>query len=108
MNNEKILNDEMLSDEQLEGVAGGTYSETFGDMDRFHKETGFNFHGSDSSKREQLRDILWHCGVKIKDHGGFTDNDYYLLTPNGQKGEKVNRDTAIGYAIANYKSGKRW
>ena len=108
MKDEKILAEEVLDEEQLEGVAGGTTGETFGDIDKFHAETGFGFHGNSSDRREQLRDILWHCGVKIKDHGGLHSNEYYLLTPDGKKGEKVSREVAINYAIGNYKSGKRW
>ena len=53
----EILKDEILKDEELDNVAGGTLGQTWNDMDRFTRETGFGFHGSDSSRREQFRDI---------------------------------------------------
>ena len=101
----EILKDEILSDEQLDNVAGGTYAQTFEDMNRFSKSTGFKFSGSDSDKREQLRDILFRCGVKIKDHGGFDDNEYYRLNAQGQKIGTLNENEAMNLAISNYKAG---
>lgn len=98
----EILKDEILSDEQLDNVAGGSYAQTFNDMDRFSRETGFHFHGSDSDKREQLRDILRECGIKIKDHGGFTANEYYLLNERGEKIRSLDETTAMNTAIHNY------
>ena len=101
----EILKDEILSDEELENVAGGTYAQTFADMDRFSRETGFQFHGSDSNKREQLRDILFRCGIKIKDHGGFDDNEYFLLNGKGEKIRSLNETEAMNTAIHNYRAG---
>ena len=102
----EILKDELLSDEELDNVAGGTYTQTFEDMERFSGSTGFRFTGNDSNKREQLRDILFRCGVKIKDHGGVNDNEYYRLNAQGQKIETLDQNTAINLAISNYKAGK--
>ena len=102
----EILKDEILSEEELDNVAGGTYAQTFEDMDRFNKSTGFQFTGNDSNKREQLRDILFRCGVKIKDHGGFHDNEYYRLNERGEKIGSLSQNEAINLAIANYKSGR--
>ena len=99
------IKDEILSDEELDNVAGGTYAQTFEDMNRFSKETGFQFHGSDSDKREQLRDILFRCGIKIKDHGGFNDNEYFLLDRQGQKIRTLNETEAMNTAIHNYRHG---
>ena len=102
----EILKDEILNDEQLDNVAGGTYAQTFEDMSRFSSGTGFKFTGSDSNKREQLRDILFRCGVKIKDYGGFDhQNEYYRLNAQGQKIETLDQNTAINLAISNYKAG---
>ena len=105
MINEKILKDEILNEEQLDNVAGGTYAQTFNDMNRFTKETGFQVHGSDSQKRDQLRDILFRCGIKIKDHGGFEPNEYYLLNGQGQKIASLNEHEAMNTAIHNYNHG---
>ncbi len=102
----EILKDEILTDEELDNVAGGTYAQTFEDMDRFNKSTGFQFTGSDSNKREQLRDILYRCGVKIKDHGGWNNNEYYRLDKSGNRVCSMSQNEAINYAIANYQSGQ--
>ena len=97
MTDEKFK-DELLDEEQLDKVAGGTYGETFADMDYLKKWCGVDFHGNDSDKREQLRDLLWRNGIKLKDHGGGHANDYYLLNPDGSKGQQVSRDFALQYA----------
>lgn len=100
MADEKFKN-EILSDEQLDNVAGGTYGETFADMDYFSRYCGVAFGGDDSKKREQLRDLLWRNGVKIKDHGGGHANEYFLLNPDGSKGQQVSRDYALQFAGGN-------
>ena len=96
MADEKILDNEILDDTELDGVAGGTYTETFKDMDYITKYTGIQFHGNDSQKREQLRDLLWNAGIKLKDHGGGTPNDYYPVnTQTGEKGPRIGREDAL-------------
>lgn len=100
MADEKKYADEILSDEELEGVAGGTYGETFADMDYVTRYTGIQFHGSDSSKREKLRDLLWNAGIKLKDHGGVESNEYYMVnTVTGEKGPKLDREEAMYRAV---------
>lgn len=102
MADNKILKDELLDDEQLDQVAGGTYAETFDDMDFFTKYCGVPFTGSASKKRETLRDLFAANGIKIKDHGGiFNDeaNEYYLINADGSRTE-VTRNYALGYASA--------
>ena len=98
----EILKEELLKDEQLDNVAGGPLAQTAADMNRFTRETGFRFHGNDSSQREQFRDILFRCGVKIKDHGGFEDNEYFLLDRQGNKIRSLNETEAMNTAIHNY------
>ena len=101
----EILKNEILNDEELDQVAGGTYAQTFNDMNRFSRETGFQFHGNDSQQREQFRDILFKCGVKIKDHGGFSDdNEYYLLDRQGNRIRSLTETEAMNTAIHNYKN----
>ena len=101
----EILKDEILKNEQLDNVTGGTYAQTFADMNRFSHETGFQFHGNDSQKREQLRNILFRCGIKIKDHGGFEPNEYFLLNNKGEKIGSLDEKSAMNTAIQNYKHG---
>ena len=82
----EILKDELLDDTELDGVAGGTYTETFQDMDYITKHTGIAFSGDSSDKRD----------IKLKDHGGGTPNDYYVVnTQTGEKGPKLNREDAL-------------
>lgn len=101
---DEILKDELLEDEQLEQVAGGTYAQTFNNMNEFTRRTGFQFSGDDSQKREQLRDILYKCGVKLKDHGGLTPNEYFIIDRQGNR-TPVNERAAMDFAVQNYKSG---
>lgn len=101
----EILKDEILKDEELDNVAGGTLAQTANDINRFHDETGFHFYGNDSQQREQLRDIMYRCGVKIKDHGGLRDNEYFLLNARGEKIRTLNETEAMNTAIHNYRHG---
>lgn len=100
----EILKDEILKDEQLDNVTGGTLAQTAADMNRFTRETGFRFHGNDSQQREQFRDILFRCGVKIKDHGGFEDNEYFLLDRQGNRIRTLSETEAMNTAIHNYRN----
>ncbi|MBQ3442566.1 MAG: hypothetical protein IJG33_04890 [Selenomonadaceae bacterium] len=103
----EILKNEILKDEQLNQVAGGTLAQTANDMRRFTRETGFRFHGNDSQQREQFRDILRSCGIKIKDHGGLSNNEYFLLNDRGEKIRTLNETEAMNTAIHNYRHGIR-
>jgi len=100
----EILKDEILNDEQLDNVTGGTLAQTVSDIKRFAHETGFRFDGNDSQQREQFRDILFRCGVKIKDHGGFEDNEYFLLDRQGKRIRTLTETEAMNTAIHNYKN----
>ena len=100
----EILKDEILKDEELDQVAGGTLAQTAVDMNRFTRETGFRFDGNDSQQREQFRDILFRCGVKIKDHGGFEDNEYFLLDRQGKRIRELTETEAMNTAIHNYRN----
>ena len=100
----EILKDEILKDEQLDNVTGGTLAQTATDIKRFANETGFRFDGNDSQQREQFRDILFRCGVKIKDHGGFEDNEYFLLDRQGKRIRTLTETEAMNTAIHNYKN----
>ena len=100
----EILKDEILKDEELDNVAGGTLAQTAADIRRFANETGFRFDGNASQQREQFRDILFRCGVKIKDHGGFSDNEYFLLDRQGKRIRTLSENEAMNTAIHNYRN----
>ena len=88
-------------------MAGGTLAQTAADIKRFANETGFRFYGNDSQQREQLRDILFRCGIKIKDHGGIVNNEYFLLDRQGKKIRSLSENEAMNTAIHNYRNGIR-
>ena len=94
MADEKILKDEILSDEQLDNVAGGYYQQTQG-MVNFLKDRGIQLHGSDSQQREKMREILWHCGVQIKDSNSSENKYYHVNTVTGQYIREIDHNTAL-------------
>ena len=97
----EILKDEILKDEQLDNVAGGSDRETFADMDYVTRYTGIQFHGSSSNKRAQLRDLLWEGGIQIKDHT-VSENRYYVIDEKtGNRLYETDRQNALYYAVMN-------
>ncbi|MBR1645394.1 MAG: hypothetical protein IJ685_01330 [Selenomonadaceae bacterium] len=106
MANEKFA-DEIISDDELDNVAGGTLWQTADDMNRFTAATGMRFTGDHDQQREQFREILFSCGIKIKDHGGGDANEYYLLNAQGKKVQALTEDQAMNIAINNYRIGYR-
>ena len=85
MTNE-ILKDEILSDEELENVAGGTYLESADDAKNF-KKLGIDIGAKEIAgipvlfhdEFVKLRDTFQQYGVTIKDHGGLiNDNKYFI------------------------------
>ena len=72
--------DEVLSDEELDGVAGGTRAQTYADGDELVKRGLISERDAlDSSK---VREAIHGLGYKYKDHGGMAlfgakDNEYF-------------------------------
>ena len=93
----KILKDEILKDEELDNVAGGTYLESSSDAIKF-KENGVDIGipiigdtiaimGHDEFVK--LREAFNKYGVTIKDNGGLLKaNEYYI------DGKLVSREDA--------------
>lgn len=102
----EILKDEILNDEQLDGIAGGSYSQTFENMNEFSRRTGYHFHGSDSDRRDQLRNILFRCGIKLKDHGGSDPNEFFILDKHGNRVGSISERAALDLAVQNYRDGR--
>ncbi len=87
MKNEKLLNEEMLSDEELEGVAGGTRIETFQDADELYKRGLLN--EDQTLHSAPVRDLLHKMGYNgYKDNGGIVNGNIYT----DKKGNVVTRD----------------
>ena len=101
----EILKDEILTDEELDGVAGGTYLESADDAKKF-KKLGVNVYDNDiagipiltHNEFEKLRGAFNEYGVTIKDKGGLLNtNEYYI------DGKLVSRDDAWKHIEAQLK-----
>ena len=92
----EILKDEILNDEQLDNVAGGTYLESADDAKRF-KDLGIKIFNNDIAgvpvlmhdEFVKLRDTFNQYGVTIKDNGGLVNANKYFIG-----GEEVSREDA--------------
>ena len=87
---EKILNDEVMSDDELDGVAGGTRLETYKDGEELRKRGLLS--QDDALSSTPVRELLHKMGYKYVDHGGMAvfgakNNEYF-----NKKGESVSRD----------------
>ena len=80
MADEKILKDELLSDEELDGVAGGTRAQTYADGNELVKRGLIS--EEDALSSSKVREAIHDLGYKYKDHGGMAlfgakDNEYF-------------------------------
>ena len=102
----EILKDEILKDEELDNVAGGTYLESWADAIKF-KENGVDLGipivgntiaimGHDEFVK--LRDAFNKYGVTIKDNGGLLNANEYFID-----GKLVSRDDAWKHIEAQLK-----
>lgn len=90
------MNDDKLTMEQLNGVAGGTYLESADDAKKF-KAIGINLYDTDilgvpvlqSAEFAKLRDAFNKFGVTIKDRGGMMNANEYFIN-----GKMVSREDA--------------
>ena len=100
----EILKDEILSDAELDNVAGGTYLESANDALKF-KALGVKVYDKDifgipvleHNEFVKLRDAFQQYGVKIEDHGGLVNANEYFI------GDKlVSRDDAWKHIEAQF------
>ena len=81
MKDEKILQDEILSDKDLENVSGGGDRQVYGDSE-FLKELGYNIDNgkvSDERIKKQIEKVWGYIGITCKASiGWFYDNKYFL------------------------------
>ena len=90
MADEKILKDEVMSDEELDGVAGGTRLETYADGNELYKRGLIS--AEDAGSSSKVREALHDLGYKYTDHGGMAlfgakDNEYF-----NKDGVSISRD----------------
>ena len=81
---------EVLSDEELDGVAGGNRLETYADGDELVKRGLLS--AEDAKSSTKVRETIHNLGYKYKDHGGLAifgakDNEYF-----NKDGESVTRE----------------
>jgi len=93
MADEKILKDEILNDNELDEVAGGTGSEIRDDKKRFER-LGIRI-TSGAHDEAQLKDAFARFGVSVETyHGDWTNNKYRI------DGHSVSRDKAWQYVYS--------
>ena len=90
MAEEKKFADEVLSEDELDGVAGGTRAETYADGDELVKRGLLS--EEDALSSSKVRETIHNLGYKYKDHGGMAlfgvkNNEYF-----NKEGKRVSRD----------------
>ena len=76
MADKKILKDEILKDEDLDNVAGGTRLETFADGNELYKRGLLS--AEDALSSAPVRDVLHKMGYAgYKDNGGIVNGNIY-------------------------------
>ena len=87
MAEEKILKDEIMSDEELDGVAGGNRLETFADGNELYKRGLLT--AEQALKSAPVRDMLHKMGYAgYEDKGGLLNANTY----KDKQGNLVTRD----------------
>ena len=104
MAEEKILKDELLSDEQLENVAGGTLDETAADT-RVLKKLGLRIDGRSaedlidfskfSEAAGEVSQIFKRFGIRVDQYWGPKTNKYY------RDGQEISRELAFKIVAKN-------
>lgn len=102
MTEEKVLQDELLSDEQLEQVAGGNNVENYHDF-RFLRTLGLFIEDLDenheSAMKGQLQEHWAKVGVVAIPRTDAGENEYY-----NSNGKQISRVDAFRIAIKQTKS----
>jgi len=102
----EILKDEILKDEELDNVAGGTYLESSADAIKFKEngvDLGIPMIGNaiaimGHEEFVKLREAFNKYGVTIKDNGGLLKANEYFIN-----GKMVSRDDAWKHIEAQLK-----
>ena len=83
----EILKDEILSDEELDGVAGGTIIETLGDGNELYKRGLLT--EEQALHSSPVRELLHKMGYAgYKDNGGIINGNIYT----DKKGNTISRE----------------
>ena len=89
----EILKDELLKEEQLENVAGGTNDETYKDMGYLHDYCHVNFDNNNWDRSVgKLGELFRRAGMRL-DTSERHGNRYYEIR-NGRE-ERIDRSDAL-------------
>ena len=83
----KILENEILNDNELENILGGTKYQMYGDYDFLVDYLGY------AQDRHELKKIWSKVGIRLKGHYNFLDNEYFL------GGNKISRKAAFRHVM---------
>ena len=84
---EKILDEEIMSDEELDGIAGGNRLETYGDGNELYKRGLLS--AEDAVHSAPVREILHKMGYSgYEDKGGLFNANIYT----DKSGNKISRE----------------
>ena len=87
MADKKILDEEILTDDELDNVAGGTRAETFADGEELYKRGLLS--ASDAFHSTPVRELLHKMGYTgYKDNGGLENGNIYF----NKQGVSVTRE----------------
>lgn len=103
----KIRNDEILSDDELDNVAGGSWMETTGDILKAGKLGLVNVNPDDlvavanfyQNNRGELTDMFAKFGIEFTHNGKWYEENEYV-----HNGQKISQDEA--WKIINQQLGK--
>lgn len=102
MAEEKILKDEILNDEQLEEVAGGTYEESYSDMIYLNRKCGIGFYPhSREASVNKLGYLYAQAGLRLEANNDCYGNRYY-----DEKGRLITHEEAFGKLVFAINHGK--
>ena len=90
MADEKILQDEIMSDDELDGVAGGTTAQCKSDMDFMH-DLGLVAQNVDHMQSDALTRAFAKAGVNMVAHYNDTNQNEYF----NSSGKQITREKAL-------------
>ena len=98
----EILKDENLKDEQLDGVAGGSYQESYDDMMRLRTRFGIKFDNRDRDRSVGiLAELYRRAGTGFEAH----NKDEHPNVYRDGNGKRVDHVTAINDLVQKIENG---
>ena len=96
MADEKILNNEIITDEQLDSVSGGSYDQSYSQM-MFLTQMGISFFPNDKDASvNKLGGLYQHAGIRFEAHN---DKDHANKYFNAATGESIESGAAFTHLV---------